>query len=231
MKAEDRGGRRYKRKVGQILQSGDDDSIIRVLLDLPGRKVVNSLLSFLLSTDQVIKWSAVNAIGVVVARIADTDMEPARVIMRRLMWNLNDESGGIGWGSPEAMGEILACHEGLAKEYAHVLISYSRKDGNYLEHQLLQRGLLWGIGRLAQARPWLIADSSGYIMPYMESKDAAARGLACWTMGLLCEKDAQRMLGHLADDMSEIQIYLNRKMINCRVMDMAKNALEIITNN
>ena len=231
MKAEDRGDRGYKRKVGQILQSGDDDLIIRILSDLPGRKVVNPLLSFLLSTDQVIKWSAVNAIGVVVARIADTDMESARVIMRRLMWNLNDESGGIGWGSPEAMGEILACHEGLAKEYAHILISYSRKDGNYLEHQLLQRGLLWGIGRLAQTRPGLIADSSSYIIPYMESEDAVVRGLACWNMGLLCEKDAQRILGHLADDTSEIQIYINRKMINCRVMDMAKNALDIITNN
>jgi hypothetical protein len=231
MKAEDRGDRGYKRKVGQILQSGDDDLIIRILSDLPGRKVVNPLLSFLLSTDQVIKWSAVNAIGVVVARMADTDMESARVIMRRLMWNLNDESGGIGWGSPEAMGEILASHEGLAKEYAHILISYGRKDGNYLEHQLLQRGLLWGIGRLAQGRPGLIADSSSYIMPYMESEDAVVRGLACWIMGLICEKDAQRILGHLADDTSEIQIYINRKMINCRVMDMAKNALEIITHN
>ena len=31
------------------------------------------------------------------------------------MWTLNDESGGIGWGSPEVMGEILAAHKGLAE--------------------------------------------------------------------------------------------------------------------
>ncbi|NIR18057.1 MAG: HEAT repeat domain-containing protein, partial [Desulfobacterales bacterium] len=77
--------------------------------------------------DQDVRWSAVKAMGRVVAKMADEDMESARVIMRRLMWNLNDESGGIGWGSPEAMAEILTCHDGLAKEYAHILISYARE--------------------------------------------------------------------------------------------------------
>ncbi len=62
--------------------------------------------------------------GRVAADLADRDMESARVVVRRLMWNLNDESGGIGWGSPEAMGEIMACHEGLAEEYSCILISF-----------------------------------------------------------------------------------------------------------
>ena len=54
--------------------------------------------------------------GAVVAHLAEKDMESARVVMRRLMCSLNDESGGIGWGAPEAMGEIIASHEGLASE-------------------------------------------------------------------------------------------------------------------
>jgi len=49
--------------------------------------------------------------------------------MRRLMWNLNDESGGIGWGNPEAMGEILACHEALANEYAPISYPMHEKMG------------------------------------------------------------------------------------------------------
>jgi len=48
------------------------------------------------------------------------------------------------------MGEILAAHNGLAQEYAHILLSYAREEGNYLELEALQRGLLWGIGRLAE---------------------------------------------------------------------------------
>ncbi len=92
------------------------------------------------------------------ANFAEEDMESARVIMRRLMWSLNDESGGIGWGSPEAMGEIIASHDGLAKEYAHVLISYVWEEGNFLEYEPLQRG------------------AGPHLLPYLESTDAAVRG-------------------------------------------------------
>ena len=89
--------------------------------------------------------------GQVVSNLADTDMESARVVMRRLIWNLNDESGGIGWGSPEAMGDIMACHQRLAEEYHRLLISYVRPEGNFLEHPQLQKGLLWGLARLARS--------------------------------------------------------------------------------
>ena len=51
--------------------------------------------------------------GAVVANLAEKDMESARVVMRRLMWSLNDESGDIGWSRPEAMGEIIASHGDL----------------------------------------------------------------------------------------------------------------------
>jgi len=46
----------------------------------------------------------------VISNLTEKEMESARVIMRRLMWSLNDESGDIGWGAPEAMAEIIACH-------------------------------------------------------------------------------------------------------------------------
>jgi len=98
--------------------------------------------------------------------------------MRRLIWNLNDESGGIGWGSPEAMGEIMAQSEQMAKEYHLILISYIRDDGNYIEHEILQRGVLWGLSRLAHARPELVKDAAPFLHPYMESDDPILRELA-----------------------------------------------------
>jgi len=99
------------------------------------------------------------------ATLADADMEAARVVMRRMIWQLNEESGGIGWGMPEAMGETMARHEGLAQEYAHMLVSYIQEDGNFLEHVPLQRGVLWGLGRLAQARPWLVEEAARIFRP------------------------------------------------------------------
>jgi HEAT repeat protein len=167
-----------KKKVHDLLKSANLDKAFRELESYPPQKVINPLFSFIQDTNQDIKWAAVRAMGAIVAGMADLDMESARVIMRRLMWNLNDESGGIGWGSPEAMGEILANHEGLAEEYTHVLLSYAREDGNYLELPVLQRGLLWGIKRLSEVKPHLIQDAEPYLSPYLQSADAEVRELA-----------------------------------------------------
>jgi hypothetical protein len=129
------GGRSLKKKLFDLLNQGNLDKALVEIGRLPPRQTINPLLSFIQSGNEKIKWGAVKAMGVVVSQLADLDLESARVIMRRLMWSLNDESGGIGWGSPEAMGEILATHRGLAHEYAHILLSYAREDGNYLEHE------------------------------------------------------------------------------------------------
>ena len=141
------------------------------------------------------------------------------------MWSLNDESGGIGWGAPEAMGEIIASHEGLAKEYTNVLISYVREDGNFLEYEPLQRGAVWGIGRVAQARPHLVQDAIPHLLPYLESGDATVRGVAAWTVGLLGAKAARPQLEVLLGDEAEVPLYMDdRLMVRC-VGDLAKEAL------
>ncbi|NTV33768.1 MAG: hypothetical protein HGA50_10810, partial [Deltaproteobacteria bacterium] len=101
-------GRSLKKKLFELLSQGDLDKALVETGRLPPRQIINPLLSFIQSGNEKVKWGAVKATGQVVSRLAESDLEAARVIMRRLMWTLNDESGGIGWGSPEAMGEILA---------------------------------------------------------------------------------------------------------------------------
>ena len=113
-----------------------------------------------------------------------------------MIWNLNDESGGIGWGVPETMGEVMARHQGLAREYVNILVSYIRADGNFLEHEPLQQGVLWGLGRLAQTSPELLQRCSFPIYThFLSSKDATLRGLAAWTIGLLDAGKAEPSLG------------------------------------
>jgi hypothetical protein len=153
MQVGEHTARTIKRHISDLLKSTDLEEILDQVGRLPPLKVINPLLSFLCSTNEEVKWKAVSAVGAVVARMGDTDLESARVIMRRLMWNLNDESGGMGWGAPEAMGEIMARHQRLAQEYAAFLISFVRPDGNFLEHELLQRGVLWALGRVTRSFP------------------------------------------------------------------------------
>ncbi len=223
-----RSSRDLKGKVFDLLQSNNFDQALHELFELPARQVINPLFSFLLSSDEQIKWRAVSAIGEVVANLADKDMESARVLMRRLMWMLSDESGGIGWGAPESMGEIIASHEALAREYVSVLVSYVRKDGNFLEYEPLQRGALWGLGRVAKVKPHIVQDAIPYLVSFLEASDATVRGMAAWTIGLLQASSAKEKLERLLEDDTEILLYLNRKLERRTVSGQAKEALAAI---
>lgn len=227
MKSGREGGRALKRKVFDLLNSADFKAALEELKEYPARKVINPLFSFLLSNDEQTRWRAVTAMGSVVANLATQNMESARVIMRRLMWMLNDESGGIGWGAPEAMGEIIASHEGLAKEYVRVLISYINEDGNFLEYEPLQRGAVWGVGRAAQKRPDLVQDAVPHLLSSLRSPDAGIRGLAAWAAGLLGAKQARPQVEALFVDNAEISLYLDGKLDRRSLSNIAKEALAL----
>ena len=218
-------GRAARQKVFDLLKAADIDRALEELYGLPYHQVINSLFSFLYNVNPQIKWNAVTALGMLTARLADQDMESARVIIRRLMWNLNDESGGIGWGSSEAMGEILANHQTLANEYHQILISYSRVDGNFQENETIQGGVLWGIGRLSQNSPDLMKKAVSHLIPNLDSPNNVFRGLTAWIMGLVAMKETDSRLEKLLQDDAELQIYIDRKMVTRKIKDFAKEAL------
>lgn len=150
--------KKFKVELQELLEKSDFEDNIQKIHVYDEHKLVNALFSFLCSTDKKIKTNAVTAMGEVVSRIAETDLESARIVMRRLMLNLNDESGGIGWGAPEAMGEIMARNEKLAKEYYKILISYTADGGNYLDFEDLQKDVIAGLKRLSRVRPDLLKE-------------------------------------------------------------------------
>jgi len=202
------------------------------LADYSIRQTLRPLVSLLAEADRDLRMRAARALGLQAARLADEDIEGARQLMRRLMWMLNHESGSSGWGAPEAMAEIMAGHRALAEEYAHLLVSYMRPDGNYLENPLLQRGLLLGLGRLAQRRPLLLraCGADRRLPAYFGSEDVAVRGLAAWCAGLLCGVSCRQALAPLLGDPAELSVYPGDKWEKTRVMDLAREACERLEN-
>lgn len=219
------GNRQLKKKILELLGSDDLEKSLDEICQLPARQAVNPLFSFFYNTNELIKWRAITAMGAVVSRLAEQDMESARVVMRRLIWNLNDESGGIGWGSPEAMGEIMARHFRLAEEYAFLLVSYVNEQGNFIEHPILQRGVLWGLGRLAHSRSELVNHAAPFLLPYMQSEDVFHRGLSAWTSGALDSELTKPLLQHLSNDNATIKIFIDMHLIECTVGQLALGAL------
>ena len=150
--------RSLKKEVSKILEQKDFVNKIGIVHNYPTQKLINPLISLLCSTDSTVKTNTIIAIGEVVSKLAENDIESARKVMRRLIWSLNEESGWIGWGSAQAMGEIMARNNTLAEEYHKILISYISEGENYLWFDELRKEVISGLKRLSQVHPHLVKD-------------------------------------------------------------------------
>jgi HEAT repeat protein len=221
-------GRDLKKRVLELLRDSNFSSSLEKLRQLSCRTVINPLLSLLLDHDELVKWRAVTAIGAIVSLMVEKDTEAARVVMRRLMWSLNDESGGIGWGAPEAMSEIMAQSNTIAEEYSSILISYLDEQGNFLEYEPLQKGLIWGVARLATVRSDLMKPASMHLHKYLSSNDASIRGLSALSIGLLKATQESGFLRELLHDHAEFQTFSNDELRKYKVSDFAVKALSLL---
>ena len=221
-------GREIRQRLSALLDSGDFHPSLHELREWSRQRVLHALLGFLCEGDEKRKGRAVSLMGLLTAELARDNMEEARELMRRLMWSLNEESGSSGWGAPQAMAEIMAVHEGLAEEYAHMLVSYMREDGNYLENPFLQRDLLRGVGRLSGARPDLMKKRGAdlYLRPFLDSPDRVVQGLAAWCAGILEVHEARPGLASLVDEETEIVLYRGQGLVKRPAGHLAREALE-----
>jgi hypothetical protein len=220
--------RQLKKEVLRLLQSKDFHAALDALGQFPPKQIINPLFGLLYHGEPRIRWRAVSAMGEVVSRLADRHIESARIIMRRFMWNLNDESGGIGWGSPEAMAEIMVRHAQLAREFGCILISYADPQGNFLEHPTLQQGVLWAWGRLGRKRPEMMQPAAHLLIAYLASDDPALQGLAAWAGAPLGAHVLQPHLEDLTSSTGQVVIYIDDELTSRSVGQLARHALSIM---
>jgi hypothetical protein len=214
--------RQLKEKLTNLFSMGNPQEALAAICRMPPRKAVNALFPFFYSREPLFFWQAITAMGAVVSLLTAENMESARVVMRRLMWNMNDESGGIGWGSAQAMGEIMARSERMADEYAHVLISYIDPCGNYIDNPALQQGILWALGRMAHDRPRQMGSASELLIPFLSSIDPVLRGLAARAAAALPDNATKPLLLALCSDNETISLYLDGTLCERTIGSLAQ---------
>ena len=195
-----------------------------------GMTSVGPLFSFLLLGSQTMHRAAV-ALGATVARLAGTEPETARNVIRRFMWHMNEDSGNIGWGIPDAFAECLAASETLAETYHRILVSYIMDLGhadNFCDHDILRRSCYWAVGRLAEVRPEMCAMARPWLLKGLEDTDSICRGMAAWALAKLppdmMDAPALRRLAESGNgDICEI--YEADRIHEVRVDDLARAAL------
>ncbi len=188
--------RNHKKILREYLESDTWQSNLSVIEDMDPKEATGPLLSFLLLGSDMTHRAAC-ALGPCIAKMANAKPEEARNIMRRLMWHMNEESGNIGWGIPEAFAEILVHSDKMAKEFHNILLSYiidTGRDDNYCDHALLRRSCYWAVGRLAGARPELCGKIIPWLMKNLSGaeEDAVCRGMAIWALGQFPKEDVPR---------------------------------------
>ncbi len=226
--------RQLKYHVVALLQKENLAAVKTLLSACDQKSLVNPLISCLCHSDEIVRWHSVSALGPVISALAAREFESARLVMRRFLWMLNDESGGIGWGVPEALAEAMYHNERLAAEYLHMLVSYARsdgpelfQDGNFIELPLLQRGVLWGLCRLVEKyREQLVKkEAHENLAFYLSSEDAQVRGTASLLCGLLGRGEFNALLQRLSEDPETVRIYADGRMENHSVGRLASAAL------
>ncbi len=217
-------GRKIRKKVRKILIEDAPETAMEMLADIPDEQLIGHLFSHFYSLDELIKFRSIAAMGALGSRMEKTKIEKARILMRRIMWNLNDESGGIGWGSPEAMGEILSKSPKLALEFKNILFSYLDPDGNHIEHEILQRGVLWGIGTFLKIFPMELKErTEKLLLNFLKSCDSVKRGYALRALVNAQCLDSSLVPDNIKSDKSLIYIFDGWNFIEKRISDMASS--------
>ncbi len=228
--------RELRKTVLDALTSDDWPRSLDNLDQLPPKDLVGPLFACLLEHDAVVRWRAVTAFGRAVVRLYAAKPEDARQLMRQLMWRLNEESGNVAWGIPEVFGEVLANQPALAAEFHKVLASYiNERDcatgDNYLELCPLRRGVYWGLGRLAHARPDLALVAFDDLALALTGDDPESRGLAAWALAPLLDAAGTRarpvraIMDVMRRDGSRVELYRDNRLERVSVGDLAAAAL------
>jgi len=106
------------------------------------------------------KWQAVNALGVLAGARDVLSEHRAAELLRRFFWSMNDESGAVPYGIPEAIGEILAQRPELQERFLPNLCSLLTSEEMF-QTGAIERGVVWALGRVgapvAQCSPDAVA--------------------------------------------------------------------------
>lgn len=206
--------RSVKREIVSLLLRDDwQERIESELAAMEAQGIVGPLFSLLLHAKAEVRWRAVTALGATVARMADANIESARVVMRRFMWHMNEESGNVGWGIPESMAESMARHDQLAKEFHKPLASYVQcpdciGDDNYLDHPPLRQAVYWGLARLAQVHPRYAAQGVAELHWALTGEESpTSRAIACWALSLIGHEESIPVIQTLVHDDSPVELY------------------------
>ncbi len=206
-----------KKQIITTLEAQDYESLFPLLSE--HNRTMRIIISLTYDKQKILAWRAIEGIGILSKAIAVKNTQEVRNLANRLLWMIRDESGGIGWSSPEMLGEIVKNNPELCADIAPIIISFS------FEEPLLP-GVLWAAGRVGEAHRELMLPSVEDILPFLEHSSPLIRGLTAWAVGKIGVKNPPATLKKLASDSNSISIYDNGTITETGINIIASAAIK-----
>jgi hypothetical protein len=157
-----------KQATAAALEKNDLDSLLT--LALRDRKVLSVLVRLAYEKDTLIGWRAIIAVGRVAGLFVRDQYEFLRETVRKLLWSLSDESGGIGWSAPEMLGEIVSADpKRLADIVPLIAQVYS------IEEDVFRPGVLYALRRIAETDPAVVRPFQMLVVHGLSGQDPLSR--------------------------------------------------------
>ncbi|MBE3587338.1 MAG: PBS lyase [Thermoanaerobacteraceae bacterium] len=184
------------------------------------RKILWGLGRLLCAGDESLRLRAAEMIGAASAVIAREDPGRVAEFLKSMINSLTD-TGSSGWGTPDAIGEIIS-HS--AENYAGYLPYLIR----LLKDEARRSAALRALEKVAATRPDLLRPWSGHFVQCLADAGPEVRGLAAVITGRLGAVEAENPLEQLLEDRSAIGVYKDGRVCLQTVGQVARAALERI---
>jgi hypothetical protein len=188
----------HKTKVKKLLIQRDLDGILHWANTT--RNPQRVLFSLVYDANELVKWRAIEATGKVAVILAKKGYEKIRNLIRQQLWLMNDESGGLGWHSPEIIGEILVNVPPLIYEYGQLLMAFFKEEP-------FERGSHLAVYRVASINPKLYAYKTKDLIASLNQPDKYIQAYTILALGEIDSGQVKKVEKSFSNDTEKIQIY------------------------
>jgi len=157
-----------KQTLVNALETNDYETVRT--LALQSRKVFSVLVRLTYDKTTLISWRAIRAIGHVSSMYVKNNYDFLRDAIRKLLWSLSDESGGIGWSAPEILGEIVAADPEKMSDVIPLIAEIFT-----IEEQVFRPGVFYALKRISEVHPESIVPLENLVIHGLVENDPLAR--------------------------------------------------------
>jgi len=211
---------KIKEKIKDLILENKFDDIFN-LVERPS-KLIRSLTGLLYIDDMKIRHGAAYTLGLITQKIykKKRDKEKVQQLLQKLLWSLNDESGFVCWGAPEAIGEIVKDIPDFKMVYAQFLISFLSHPQVILNNDDLEKSSLIGLARIGELDSHLIEQLAPIIISYIENREGQIVELAVWSAISNCLTDAKEIALKHFKNSDQITVYINGEEVLKKISDL-----------